>query len=112
MIRRPPRSTLFPYTTLFRSELDDPRGAQVADHRPQQVGVDGLVVAVVEAEAGRGREPREVVAQGLETGGLRVEVEGDAAHRPRRVEELGRELVELGDRAVPPARGDRKSVGV
>src|SRR3712207_7237863 len=23
MIRRPPRSTLFPYTTLFRSELDD-----------------------------------------------------------------------------------------
>src|SRR3712207_8512597 len=24
MIRRPPRSTLFPYTTLFRSPLDDP----------------------------------------------------------------------------------------
>src|SRR3712207_8130669 len=23
MIRRPPRSTLFPYTTLFRSERDD-----------------------------------------------------------------------------------------
>src|SRR2546422_7867744 len=23
MIRRPPRSTLFPYTTLFRSNLDD-----------------------------------------------------------------------------------------
>src|SRR2546425_8665144 len=23
MIRRPPRSTLFPYTTLFRSECDD-----------------------------------------------------------------------------------------
>src|SRR2546429_5211188 len=23
MIRRPPRSTLFPYTTLFRSEIDD-----------------------------------------------------------------------------------------
>ena len=22
MIRRPPRSTLFPYTTLFRSEVD------------------------------------------------------------------------------------------
>src|SRR2546430_9123132 len=27
MIRRPPRSTLFPYTTLFRSE----RGARAAD---------------------------------------------------------------------------------
>src|SRR2546425_11685963 len=24
MIRRPPRSTLFPYTTLFRSVIDDP----------------------------------------------------------------------------------------
>src|SRR5258708_30039397 len=28
MIRRPPRSTLFPYTTLFRSQLD--RGAKDA----------------------------------------------------------------------------------
>src|SRR3712207_9557948 len=26
MIRRPPRSTLFPYTTLFRSSLDTPVG--------------------------------------------------------------------------------------
>src|SRR5256885_12304087 len=26
MIRRPPRSTLFPYTTLFRSETPAPRG--------------------------------------------------------------------------------------
>src|SRR6267154_1685161 len=26
MIRRPPRSTLFPYTTLFRSPLPSPRG--------------------------------------------------------------------------------------
>src|SRR5258707_7465445 len=26
MIRRPPRSTLFPYTTLFRSPLDARRG--------------------------------------------------------------------------------------
>src|SRR2546425_7737181 len=27
MIRRPPRSTLFPYTTLFRSHQGRPRGA-------------------------------------------------------------------------------------
>src|SRR5256886_12519585 len=27
MIRRPPRSTLFPYTTLFRSSVSLPRGA-------------------------------------------------------------------------------------
>src|SRR5256885_8621638 len=25
MIRRPPRSTLFPYTTLFRSDMDEKR---------------------------------------------------------------------------------------
>src|SRR3989440_5674653 len=30
MIRRPPRSTLFPYTTLFRSPFDMKRGAVVA----------------------------------------------------------------------------------
>src|SRR3712207_7912645 len=29
MIRRPPRSTLFPYTTLFRSGLGDLLGARV-----------------------------------------------------------------------------------
>src|SRR3712207_7448215 len=27
MIRRPPRSTLFPYTTLFRSEISDRKGS-------------------------------------------------------------------------------------
>src|SRR2546428_3309963 len=44
MIRRPPRSTLFPYTTLFRSEVEDARQlAQLvapahADARPQVAG--------------------------------------------------------------------------
>src|SRR2546430_13387519 len=38
MIRRPPRSTLFPYTTLFRSEVLLPQGI---DHVPRPlVGVD------------------------------------------------------------------------
>src|SRR3712207_7308093 len=36
MIRRPPRSTLFPYTTLFRSALRAPRrrGGDPAARRP------------------------------------------------------------------------------
>src|SRR2546430_7686386 len=38
MIRRPPRSTLFPYTTLFRSPGDQSRDRDPAvrsnDHRP------------------------------------------------------------------------------
>src|SRR3712207_8968370 len=43
MIRRPPRATLFPYTTLFRSpghiEPAHPRQVEVAQHH---VGVQGL----------------------------------------------------------------------
>src|SRR5436190_18397793 len=30
MIRRPPRSTLFPYTTLFRSRVDHIPGARIS----------------------------------------------------------------------------------
>src|SRR5687768_18010186 len=32
MIRRPPKSTLFPYTTLFRSVQNDPRFVLEAEH--------------------------------------------------------------------------------
>src|SRR2546427_11607824 len=59
MIRRPPRSTLFPYTTLFRSGLEaadplraDPCGRDVGAEREHlgglrgrgdRVGADGLL---------------------------------------------------------------------
>src|SRR2546430_10888417 len=36
MIRRPPRSTLFPYTTLFRSYLVPPRAVDVALKFPRE----------------------------------------------------------------------------
>src|SRR5687767_15192437 len=35
MIRRPPRSTLFPYTTLFRSEVNRKMLAEIAIHDPE-----------------------------------------------------------------------------
>src|SRR3712207_7405688 len=35
MIRRPPRSTLFPYTTLFRSVRPEPAAPQEERHRAQ-----------------------------------------------------------------------------
>src|SRR3712207_6889453 len=43
MIRRPPRSTLFPYTTLFRSRRPDPAGAAdgAFGHRPEPLRVHG-----------------------------------------------------------------------
>src|SRR3712207_8204510 len=37
MIRRPPRSTLFPYTTLFRSPRPEP--SRLAEVAAQQLGV-------------------------------------------------------------------------
>src|SRR2546425_1533461 len=40
MIRRPPRSTLFPYTTLFRS----------GGHRAGEQGADGMRNSVVDVE--------------------------------------------------------------
>src|SRR3712207_8380210 len=61
MIRRPPRSTLFPYTTLFRSRSAGREWRQVATHRhgPRVGGlypvaiplhVGGKVVAAEEAQ--------------------------------------------------------------
>src|SRR3989454_12236663 len=40
MIRRPPRSTLFPYTTLFRSVVEFSASAQLRDGR--LVGILGI----------------------------------------------------------------------
>src|SRR5256885_11422814 len=45
MIRRPPRSTLFPYTTLFRSVEQRPEGGEVA-HLMRLPVVPGLRVLV------------------------------------------------------------------
>src|SRR3712207_7418643 len=47
MIRRPPRSTLFPYTTLFRSEV---RQQDVAGH--VDVGLGRRLEVGVEVEGG------------------------------------------------------------
>src|SRR3712207_7307436 len=49
MIRRPPRSTLFPYTTLFRSD-------ELAGEPVEQLGVRGLGAHVAEV-AWRAHEP-------------------------------------------------------
>src|SRR5258705_3605041 len=37
MIRRPPRSTLFPYTTLFRSSLKDARAVDLARYAAREL---------------------------------------------------------------------------
>src|SRR5438105_8040972 len=50
MIRRPPRSTLFPYTTLFRPAHADPQREPVRQGRPGRAGL--------EDERGHLRHPR------------------------------------------------------
>src|SRR2546422_4843785 len=43
MIRRPPRSTLFPYTTLFRSRLGGRAGDWIRRERPTAPGTGVLL---------------------------------------------------------------------
>src|SRR3712207_7939252 len=62
MIRRPPRSTLFPYTTLFRSVRGQARGLRARDQVPLQALRDppearrGLDRAVDGLPGGRDRK--------------------------------------------------------
>src|SRR2546430_10197183 len=44
MIRRPPRSTLFPYTTLFRSLLASKRAVKDLGLKPRARVVDTVIV--------------------------------------------------------------------
>src|SRR2546422_5656354 len=54
MIRRPPRSTLFPYTTLFRSRLGRHvlRMPALAEHRDDIPDLVGAILARKAREAG------------------------------------------------------------
>src|SRR3712207_8879297 len=72
MIRRPPRSTLFPYTTLFRSDVEEDHEVRVEPlHRPLETGGD------------RGRTAEHVDEQGVTT---------EEAGHPARSEEHTSEL--------------------
>src|SRR2546422_10270585 len=51
MIRRPPRSTLFPYTTLFRSARGRPGLDRLAQALQQQYGVRPLLVGKADRAA-------------------------------------------------------------
>src|SRR2546422_9434987 len=82
MIRRPPRSTLFPYTTLFRSLVREdagvavPVGAQDLVGRPGARGGDVFdLQPQVDVAEGGGRAAREAVD--------RVPVGGERQAEPR-----------------------------
>src|SRR5258708_32003231 len=73
MIRRPPRSTLFPYTTLFRS---DARGVHAqhagVEHAPGNLAMEQLAGVV-------GEEAGEVAA--FPAGGVEIEEGGEEIDR-------------------------------
>src|SRR2546422_3325275 len=65
MIRRPPRSTLFPYTTLFRSKLLETTNIKLASVASDVFGVSGRLM--LEALAQGKATPQEMaeLAKGL-----------------------------------------------
>src|SRR3712207_7585043 len=58
MIRRPPRSTLFPYTTLFRSRQREQHqerdGLHARAETDQEAGVEGAALAAAQPQRERG----------------------------------------------------------
>src|SRR2546425_5258943 len=93
MIRRPPRSTLFPYTTLFRSVVGEEQ-AVVVPGTPRQAVATHEQLHVEEGELRvPGRQAGGAVVLVLEQ--LRLEVEGE------KVAELGATLERQA--AIDPA---------
>src|SRR3712207_9506898 len=93
MIRRPPRSTLFPYTPLFRSDrveqgAEQHRPEEVADRERRDVPAD-LLDAEERPQGVAEREEERVVEERL------ADEEGEAQHGALRVEREDR-LREIG----------------
>src|SRR3712207_7942158 len=84
MIRRPPRSTLFPYTTLFRSLRGVPEGHPPLDER------DDAVEQAARKGPHEDRGPDEVELEGAVRGG---DTEADPLRG--RAEELDRKSTRL-----------------
>src|SRR2546430_16212081 len=111
MIRRPPRSTLFPYTTLFRSRDDaalpqhfDARGVAVrlAVEHVADAGVDHQLGA---HHAGRGADEHHLVAYAPRRLDERVHLRMDTATAPR-----DRGIAAVGEAARVPVVADGKNV--
>src|SRR3712207_9224391 len=88
MIRRPPRSTLFPYTTLFRSP----------------VGPGRALVGLGDLPTGVGAHGRPLQLQQLRVGGPGQDLAGSAHLLLDRPQGLAEAVGDLGQRL-----GDRKS---
>src|SRR3712207_9193375 len=84
MIRRPPRSTLFPYTTLFRSHVVGPALDAALQHRLERfvrgvVAVEREVVAEHDEAVRVGAQQAHQLRKGLDV----LAVDFDELHRTR-----------------------------
>src|SRR2546430_13432612 len=81
MIRRPPRSTLFPYTTLFRSRMRQPVGLDGAPRDGlgnAEQSRDGLPICPMHADA---KVPRLQHAMTAHPARMGAAGQSEAAHR-------------------------------
>src|SRR2546430_17702685 len=110
MIRRPPRSTLFPYTTLFRSARGVGQGARsvlwVARPAARVVGRAGEDGARGDGGVARAREVRDAEEGGADRAGLHDRVGGADAHAQGEAARGGEEL-QGADRAGVRRGGTR-----
>src|SRR5256885_5112593 len=86
MIRRPPRSTLFPYTTLFRSRISPSAAPQGLVVPALQLGIS-LAVLVAAAQLGRSAEAVAGATAASQAGGDVYQVAGSSARLGDRAEQ-------------------------
>src|SRR3712207_9112633 len=92
MIRRPPRSTLFPYTTLFRSARPDRPSPPAPDSAAARGRRRGPRLLLLHPPAERGRERQHGAEQDADDGAERVRRDVTVVGDPARSEEHTSEL--------------------
>src|ERR1035441_2385361 len=107
MIRRPPRSTLFPYTTLFRSVVDRSGVGQFLVQMEVEVAHHDLVAGqgFVDIIVGEGYHRP---LGGLRVARIQIKVDGHTLHGARGSvvrREVLLKLASLGDAALPDGVG-------
>src|SRR5215510_13729616 len=103
MIRRPPRSTLFSYTTLFRSRRPGRRHWRTSDGRPAQAAGGNPVRVVVADDA---MLTREGIMRLLGGAGIEVAGEAEDARGLLRLVAVERPDAVIVDIRMPPTYTD------
>ena len=113
MIRRPPRSTLFPYTTLFRSDNDSTIDSGDKDRTFDGTGASTVEVMKINTDVTTdlefylGKKARIY----LTSSGLFRVIEGASSLEPQFPEEL-KDSIHLYDVSIPPYTFNTKDISI